>query len=300
MSVDTYLALRIPAPDAAREEEDLVDLGALRHIGRDYVVVFVGDRFRDVEEEPEHFGPLYAGGLSPRYRDHLDPRGLLAIPEVGQGDFPDTYAELADGDPDGRAWLPIRRPRGRNRRKVLLVALSPVREQLLFDDPELVPQLLEARLEQEIPGTLELDAHWIALQRVLFDAAASAQRPAERAEAIAPRKGLSYFENRVVEASRVIPREVVADLAAWLGVLPGTTVADVGARAAPSEASLAFPESLGPCEADDHAPRARPDRRRTPRPEEVVRLQAALGRLADFHRAAAAEGKSVLSIRFRG
>lgn len=299
MGVDTYVAIRVDHPDSARDERELAALGTLAHVRVDYVVVYVADRFREVEQDVEHFGPLYAEALGPRMRESLDPRGLLAIAEVGQGDFPPTYEELAASATDGAVWLPVTREPGRRKRRVLLVALSARREQLLVDAPDLVADLLKARREEPIPGTLELGPSWIPLQRVLFDAAWAEHRPPESFQALAPAKGLSYFEDHVVEASRVITRDVVAALADWLGELPPTTVADVAALATPCPASLEFPESLGPCEADDREPAATLDARRTPAPDEVAALEADLARLAAFYRATSNEGKAVLSIRFR-
>jgi hypothetical protein len=82
MGTDTYII--VPTTSLERAKQAFVEEAATIHVGSDYIALYRGERFRDVRDDPDHWGPEYAAQLPRWMMRGLDPRGLLAIPEVGQ------------------------------------------------------------------------------------------------------------------------------------------------------------------------------------------------------------------------
>jgi len=251
VGVDTYLV--IPASAPVRAKRLLEDGGdQVSHVGDDYLVIYKGERFAEVSTAPETWGPRYAEELPPSIRRGLDQRGLLACPEVGQHFETTTYQdEVKNHEPP--LWLPIRRPRRKLVKRLLLVALSPARERLLLEDPELVRGLIENLGTTPIPNSIEFDDCWIELQRILFDCLWVSGADDARAEALTPRTGLSLFEDRTIDSARLVRADQARAIAAWVAALQPDAIARARQHG-PSPASKNFPDSLGPSEADDHEP----------------------------------------------
>jgi hypothetical protein len=295
LGIDTFLVLPVGNPTSAARL--LADGGdEVTRVGDDYVVLYKGDRFTEVEQSPEVWGPRYVQELPPSLRRGLDARGLLAIPEVGQSFESKTYAEVVEVA--GPAlWLPLRRARRSRRKRLFLVALSPERERMLLESPELVRELIASRAPEAIPGSLEFDEIWIELQRLIFDCSWLDQRDDERADALAPRSGLSFLEDESIDAARLVRADRARSTAEWLSTLTPEIV-DRARKAPPSPASLRFPESLGATQADDHEPLRKNDRRKRAKAASPE-LERELSRLSAFYEDVRRTGRSVLSVRFR-
>ena len=185
-------------------------------------------------------------------------------------------------------------------RRLLLVALSPARQALVLETPELVSDLLRARLSSPIPGSLELDEQWIELQMALFDFNWLTKVDDVRAEALTPRSGLSLIENRAIECARIVPAATSRLVAEWVTTLPQDCIERARRAAAPSPASRFFPESLGACEADDDEELHEGTTvfQREPR-YDARELNLELERVRVFYAEILHTRHAVLSIRFR-
>jgi len=290
MGIDTYLVIPTRSPDRARGE---LEAAEVVRVGADYIVLYEGERFAEVQRDPESWGSEYARRLPAWLRRELDPRGLLAVPEAGRAPDARSYSELASGD--ALLFLPVSKRRRAKQRRCLLVSLSKNREKALLDRPKLVRSLVETAVagSPPIPGSLQVGEIWIPLQRMLFDLASGMGMDAADAEALTPRHGLSLYEDLVVESARVVRADRVRALAAWLASLPPG--AAVRARKTPSEVASAFPASLGVSEADDRLPPTRAPKTRASSRE----LDDELEGVARFYAEAAASGRSVLAVRYR-
>ena len=295
MSIDTYLVIPVANPERAKR---VLSEGGddVTHIGRDYVVLYRPDLFANVKSSPEIWGPRYVQDLPPSIRRGLDPRGLLARPEVGQSFQAETYAKEVDSD-ESSLWLPLRRVARRRVKRLLLVALSPKREALLFERPELVRELITNRTTVPIPASIEFDDIWIELQRLLRDCLWLDKIDDVRADALAPRTGLSFLEDKDIDAARLVRSEQARSTAEWLATLTPEVV-ERARREPPSPASRNFPECLGSAEADDLEP-VRSARSRRQRKVSSAELDEQLRRLQAFYEDVQRTGRSVLSVRFR-
>lgn len=172
----------------------------------------------------------------------------------------------------------------------MLVPLSETRRRMLLEHPELVRSIVDARGTERI-AAFEIGPVWIALQALLFDAMWSSGGDDARAEALTPRAGLPLYEDRTIEAARLVSIERVRETAEWLAGL----ARDIAERElVPSPASTGFPASLGTSEADDHEPA-----RAAPRKPGPVTLGAELDRLRELYLSCAQGAQSLLAIRFR-
>jgi hypothetical protein len=297
VGIDTYLV--IPTPSPARAKLELEGGGdSVSHVGRDYLVLHKSDRYREVNASPETWGPRYAEELPSSIRKGLDRRGLLACPEVGQTFAAKTYSDEVRNHASP-LWLPVRRPHRKLVKRLLLVALSPARERMVLEEPELVRELIEGRRTTPIPGSIEFDDCWIELQKVLFDCLWLSGIDDARCEALTPRAGLSLFEDRTIDSARLVRAERARVIAEWVLELPLDALARAR-RNGPSPASRSFPESLGSAEADDDEPlRTGSSRVAKKPPHSDQKLEAELQRLRGFYADLLSKGQAVLSIRFR-
>jgi hypothetical protein len=121
-----------------------------------------------------------------------------------------------------------RRPAQRKKQRaerVLLIALSPAREKLLLDEPELVPALVRERSKTTIPRSVEFDERFHELQRALSDFASKVNARDEHADALTPRSGTLVYEDETVEAARLLGAEQALVVARWLLGLPRDLIA---------------------------------------------------------------------------
>lgn len=187
----------------------------------------------------------------------------------------------------------------KKQRRLLLVALSAERERLLREDPELVRDLVQARAQGKIPGSLELDERFVDLQRALFDYQWLAGTDDPRAEALTPRTGVGLYADRNVDSARIVDAASCRVIAEWVAELPEDFLER--ARAAPrSPASRGFPQSLGASEADDHEPLVEgttvfSDAKRY----DVQKLGEPLAQVRAFYAEILRSGRGVLAVRFR-
>lgn len=165
---------------------------------------------------------------------------------------------------------------------MLLVSLSPTREKLLLEQPDLVDGILRERARTNIPGTIEFDDRFIELQSVLFDFAWKTGAAQAQAEALTPHGGELVYEDDTVEAARLLRAEQSRELARWVTSLPADLVAAVRRYESRSPATQSYAESQEP----------------GPRPP-VPELEAELARLKRFYTELGRKGHSLLAIRFR-
>jgi len=295
VSIDTYLL--VPVENPLRAKRLLSASGDdVTHVGADFIVLYKGHSFVEVQRSPETWGPIYVQDLPPSLRRQLDPRGVLAIPEVGQAWESKTYTE-AVASAELSVWLPLRRVRRRRLRRLLLVALSSEREALLVEDPELVPELVSNRNTVPIPASIEFDECWIELQRLILDCLWLEQSDDARADALAPRSGLLLYEDENIDSARLVRADRACSTAAWLATLTPESI-ERARREPPSSASRGFPESLGAAPADDREP-IRKAHRPAPQKVRTPALDRELRRLLVFYEEVLNAGRAVLAIRFR-
>lgn len=172
-----------------------------------------------------------------------------------------------------------RSSKGKKERRLILISLSPAREKILLEDPELVSEIVSERHTTPIPGSLEFDGRWIALQRALFDFLWQYGADDERAEALAPRSGPSIYDDGDIDAARLVPSERARAIAQWVTELPEDMLGRVARKGTPSPASRSFPEAA--------------------RPTDLATLAPELARLQTFYAELLRTRHAVLSIRFR-
>jgi hypothetical protein len=188
----------------------------------------------------------------------------------------------------------------KRQRRLILIALSPARQKILLDDPEIVIEILSERRATPIPGSLEFDERWIELQKALFDFLWQYGADDERAEALTPRTGRSLCEDSAIDSARLVPADRARSIAQWVTELPSDLLARVGKLGAPSPASRNFPESLGASDGGGAAPqRSRNGRTRALPRTDLSALGPDLARLQAFYAEVLRTQHAVLSIRFR-
>jgi hypothetical protein len=258
------------------------------------VVVHLAERFKELEADPERYGPKLSASMPAWLKKGLDARGIAAYPEVGQTFADSSYAELLErcGEP---LWLPTMRIRRKARHtKALLIGLSEKRTEMLMAEPSLVGDIVAANLEQSIPGSLEI-ANWIELQRTLFDAMVvlGESDSDRRADAVAPRGGLPLYDDKTIDAAKLLRAPEIARTAVWLAALPPEIVARVRALPQRSATSRTFPASLGAAPADDD------EIGRAEGSVSASEIERDLARLTGFYRDLERGAKGLLAIRFR-
>ena len=298
VSVDTYVLVPTQTRERAarwlEEEPELSAEGA--QMGRDFVAILRPERFHEVKGDPGLWGEQYAKQLPAWVRRGLDARGLLAVPGVGQSFRQLDYATEAAAA--SCLWLPIKRRRRAREANVLLVALSPQREQRLLASPGLVAQLVATRKTRAIPGSLEVGSRWGELQKALFDYLWMSGLDDPRADAVTPRAaiGMPLYEDNTVLSAKLLRVEQARAIAAWVAELPDDALSRVHEAGNESPAARGFPANLGTTVADDEPPPRRPQRQPKHETGDVAR---SLAELRGFYREVLAEKKAVLSIRFR-
>ncbi len=109
--------------------------------------------------------------------------------------------------------------------RVLLIALSPAREKLLLDEPELVSAIVHERARTAIPRSVEFDERFVNLQKALCDFASKSGKPQGQAEVLTPRSGTLLYEDDTVHAALLVGTEQAQTLARWVAALPADFVA---------------------------------------------------------------------------
>jgi len=169
-------------------------------------------------------------------------------------------------------------------------------------DPELVRDLVRARANDLIPGSLELGEQWVELQKALFDFSWLSGFDDARSEALTPRSGMSLYEDRVVDSARVVSAERCRAVAEWLAGLPRDCIDRARRAPTQSPASRGFPESLGASEADDAEP-LREGTTRFPKKDrygyDSRALELELERVRAFYAELLRTNRALLAIRFR-
>ncbi len=102
----------------------------------------------------------------------------------------------------------------------LLCSLSAKRLALIEEDPELLEDLIDARNTGDIPGLLDLDKSWHALQLLAVEVDPVLEH------AFAAATGRRLAAGAAFGAARVLPPDHVARIAKALAALPATFVRD--------------------------------------------------------------------------
>jgi len=75
---------------------------------------------------------------------------------------------------------------------------------MLFQEPELVQELVASRATTVIPHSIEFGDCWIELQIALFDFLGAGMDDDPRTDALTPRAGLSFLENKTINSARLV------------------------------------------------------------------------------------------------
>lgn len=170
----------------------------------------------------------------------------------------------------------------------LLFAVSVKRKAMLDQEPELLVDVIEARREQPIPGLLDLDKAWHALDVILGGADGG-----DLGDAVVARKGRHFGPNVSYGRGRLLaPKRVVA-VSRALDALDADFVSAHYDRLAGVEVHGGYgPKPRGPAEyAAELDALGESDAL-----EEVEELGKHFELLRAFYRQAAKQGDSVLSI----
>lgn len=170
----------------------------------------------------------------------------------------------------------------------LLFAVSVKRKAMLDQEPELLVDVIEARREQTIPGLLDLDQAWHALDVILGGADGG-----ELGDAIVARKGRHFGPNVSFGRGRLLaPKRVVA-VSRALDALDAGFVSEHYGRLTGVEVHGGYgPKPRGPAKyADELGALANADTL-----DEVEELGKRFELLREFYRRAAQQGDSVLAI----
>ena len=119
-----------------------------------------------------------------------------------------------------------RRPRSSRKERterVLLIALSPAREKLLLEEPELVQAIVRERAK--VPRSVEFDARFAALQEALLELASKSGTPRGHAEALTPRAGTLLYEDQDIDAAQLVDAVAAQSIARWVTGLPAAVIA---------------------------------------------------------------------------
>jgi hypothetical protein len=197
-----------------------------------------------------------------------------------------------------------RRPAARRKQRtmrVLLIGLSPAREKLLIDEPELVSTIVRERLKTAIPRSVEFDERCIELQRSLFDFAWKTGASEACAEALTPRGGTLIYEDETIDAARLVRTEQASVVAQWMADLPGDLIQIVRRYEQRSPVSRSYPDNLGSVPAPEaeqlrEGVSVRPGSGARPAATE---LESELARLRSFYAELAKSKGALLAVRFR-
>jgi hypothetical protein len=129
--------------------------------------------------------------------------------------------------------------------RVLLIALSPTREKLLLEEPELVRAILLERAKTTIPRSVEFDERFQALQDALLDLAAKSGGGDGNAKALTPGSGELLYEDDTVRAARLLRAPQAHALAKWVAGVPRELSREVGVELGRLQAFYRELDSLG-------------------------------------------------------
>ncbi len=101
----------------------------------------------------------------------------------------------------------------------ILCALSDKRRAMLEDDPELFSAVLSARHEEQVPGLLDLDRSWHALDVLLGEG-----EDAVLGDAVLGRRGRSFGPSLAFGRPKLLEPPRVVEVAGALSALPKDTV----------------------------------------------------------------------------
>jgi hypothetical protein len=103
---------------------------------------------------------------------------------------------------------------------VILCALSPARQAMLEEEPDLLDEVLSSRREVAIPGLIDLGKTWDALDRLV-----TGGRPeGPLSDAVLARGGRPFGKRGAIGKPRLLDAKRVAEVWAALEALPGDVV----------------------------------------------------------------------------
>ncbi len=103
---------------------------------------------------------------------------------------------------------------------VILCALSPARQAMLEEEPDLLDEVLSSRREVAIPGLVDLGKTWDALDRIVTGG--KAEGPL--ADAVLGRAGRPFGKRGAVGRPRLLDTKRVSEVSAALEALPADVV----------------------------------------------------------------------------
>lgn len=103
---------------------------------------------------------------------------------------------------------------------VILCALSPARQAMLEEEPDLLDEILSSRREVAIPGLVDLGSTWDALDRLVT----GGKTEGPLADAVLGRGGRPFGKKVAVGRPRLLEAKRVGEIAAALELLPADVV----------------------------------------------------------------------------
>lgn len=168
----------------------------------------------------------------------------------------------------------------------ILCALSEKRLALLSEEPSLISELIQSRKDQPIPGLLDLEKSWDALDVILSNRGADALL----GDAILVRRGRPIGPKLTFGPARLLPAPRVVEIAAALRALPADVVASRYSRLARFQLHGGFGKAQPA--ADDTAYLR--ERAEAERNEEIALLDRTLVKVRALYEEAAAKGQAML------
>jgi hypothetical protein len=174
----------------------------------------------------------------------------------------------------------------------VLCALSEARRAMLEEDPDLLQEVIAHRHRERIPGLLDLDKAWMALDILLGE-----DQDAVLGDAVLGRSGPKFGPKLSYGRGRLLLPDRVAAVAAALGALPEGLVDQRYDLLAGREVHGGYgpkPLALGPAEYAQELADLGDDGDEDEEQVEREELETRIEGLKAFYRAAAEKGQSVL------
>ena len=169
---------------------------------------------------------------------------------------------------------------------VILCALSPARQKMLEEEPELLDEVLSSRKEVAIPGLVDLGDAWDALDRLV-----TGGRPeGSLADAVLGRGGRPFGKGGAIGRPRLLTGERVAEISTALAALPTDVVRQRYKSLAGKNVHGNYGQDAG--EADDPAYLKQKVKETADR--EIKELEGFLEALRDAYAKAAANGHAIV------
>lgn len=169
---------------------------------------------------------------------------------------------------------------------VILCALSPARQAMLEEEPDLLDEVLSSRREVAIPGLVDLGKTWDALDRLVTGG--KAEGPL--ADAVLGRGGRPFGKRGAIGRPRLLDAKRVSEVSAALEALPADAVRQRYGSLAGKQVHGDYGKEVA--EPDD--PAYLKQKVKETHDREIVELEAVLTTLRETYAKAAKSGHAML------